>query len=685
MRNALFRILFIGLGLISVGMAQNPPRSTTFREPTLRISINADLHVYLYQTQPLKYNEGYHVYRQKAGGAFVRLTQTPVRAAERAADFQATVGEEYPLLRESLGEDHPVVLYQTLRSDPVLGPSYGFLYPRAALALGQLFVDQHVQAGEDVTYKIERVNMQDQPIGKTLVQTVHVTPDVVPIPAQVKAEVQNRNVTLSWRYPKADEQHDDRVIKFWVYRTTDTTGKTYERVNEKPILRNAATESFRYQTLLPVGSQGERYYVVAASLSNQLSPPSAFVNAKPTDATPPAIITNVAARTNTANLPEITWPTAIEPDAIGYHVYRGERQGLPFTRLTNKPLRLSETLYVDASAPKGSVWLYTITVVDRSGNESEPSNPATIRVSDQNPPPEPQNLRIRLDEGRNVQLSWQTPALPPDFKTWVVLRRLFDPRVPRVPFDQISSDSLRVPQFTDTGLSTRKLREGASYQYAVLAADHSRKFSDTLFVTLKMPDVTPPVPPANIRMTTIRGTGLNVQWSPSSSTDVTRYRLYRRTGSQPFQLLTQTNRGEHTYRDAQVQPAETYQYAVAAVDSLGNESLRQESESVLVNDGTAPRTVRNLRVSATPQGIRIRWEPIIAPDLKTYRVLRADQATGTYTVLVEIPASASTHQPIAWTDAAGTLRHWYKVVAVDSQGNAGHGGTPKRARPSENS
>jgi bacillopeptidase F len=64
----------------------------------------------------------------------------------------------------------------------------------------------------------------------------------------------------------------------------------------------------------------------------------------------------------------LTWNENKERDLAGYHVYRSTKSGGERERLTDKPL--NRTTYSDETVKQGATYYYTVTAVDKSGNES---------------------------------------------------------------------------------------------------------------------------------------------------------------------------------------------------------------------------------------------------------------------------------------------------------------------------
>jgi len=103
----------------------------------------------------------------------------------------------------------------------------------------------------------------------------------------------------------------------------------------------------------------------------------------PRDTFPPAppenlVVVLVPATPETPAHFELSWGISQEPDVAGYHVYRSEQPGQRGTRL-NRELLPTPT-FRDMSIAEGRGYNYTVTVVDRAGNESAPSASVSASV-----------------------------------------------------------------------------------------------------------------------------------------------------------------------------------------------------------------------------------------------------------------------------------------------------------------
>jgi hypothetical protein len=107
----------------------------------------------------------------------------------------------------------------------------------------------------------------------------------------------------------------------------------------------------------------------------------AFVTAR--DTFPPAAPQNLAGAVvpTSSGSPtvELSWSINLETDLAGYRVYRSEQQDTPGRLLT--PDLLPTPAYRDMSVAPGRLYWYTVTAVDRAGNESAPSSPAAVDLT----------------------------------------------------------------------------------------------------------------------------------------------------------------------------------------------------------------------------------------------------------------------------------------------------------------
>jgi hypothetical protein len=213
--------------------------------------------------------------------------------------------------------------------------------------------------------------------------------------ADLKAAFSRSGVTLSWTPPDKSLIGTTPTIAFYrVYRAEidsasgadanpAANGNTESANPKVPFARIAEAASPPYtdtQTEL-----GKTYVYSVRSVAQyqgaQLeSVDSNFATITPKDVFPPPapqdlVVAFVPAAGGTAAYLDLSWSISAATDIAGYNVYRSEEPSRPGTRV-NSELLLTPA-FRDMNALPGSTYFYTVTSVDRSGNESPASPPAS--------------------------------------------------------------------------------------------------------------------------------------------------------------------------------------------------------------------------------------------------------------------------------------------------------------------
>lgn len=134
---------------------------------------------------------------------------------------------------------------------------------------------------------------------------------------------------------------------------------------------------------------GKTYLYIVRSVLNTggssiESDDSEHVIVTPLDTFPPAAPQNVVAVVLPGDTPDsvvvdLSWSINLETDLAGYRVYRSEQQGTRGSLIT--PELLPAPAYRDTSVQQGQHYWYSVTAVDRAGNESQPSAAVTVDVA----------------------------------------------------------------------------------------------------------------------------------------------------------------------------------------------------------------------------------------------------------------------------------------------------------------
>jgi chitodextrinase len=352
-------------------------------------------------------------------------------------------------------------------------------------------------------------------------------------PTGVTATPGDGQVSLAWTANSEPDLATYRVLRDGVEIAT-VTGTSY--------VDSAVTNDVAYT-----------YTVVAVDTHGNRSPASAARTATPTDLTPPAAPTGLAASADDRQV-SLSWAANAEPDLATYRVLR---DGVEIATVTG-------TSYVDTGVANGTTYSYRVVAVDGHGNRSAPSSAVTARPVDAIPPAAPPAPTATAGEFQ-VSLSWPANT-EPDLATYRVLR------------DGVEIATVAGTSFVDTGLTA-----GTTYAYTLVAVDTSGNRSAASAAAAATPVDGPPAAPGGV--SAIPGDqGVTVRWTASPEPDVVEYRVLAEDGSTaatatpPATSVTVTGLTNGT----------TYRFTVVAVDTAGHVSA---ASSVATVTPAPPATV----------------------------------------------------------------------------------------------
>jgi hypothetical protein len=157
----------------------------------------------------------------------------------------------------------------------------------------------------------------------------------------------------------------------------------------------------------------------------------------------------------------LAWAGSVEPDVVGYKVYRLTSADDAAPQLVSGAKAITATSYVDAAAAPGATWFYRVSAVDASGNESTLSDPASAqRPASDLPPAAPEGLTVAVGYG-GITLRW-TPSLEGDVTGYNVYRGTPGGN----DFIKLNPALLSAPTWDDTAAAA-----GRAWEYRITAVD----------------------------------------------------------------------------------------------------------------------------------------------------------------------------------------------------------------------
>jgi len=220
-----------------------------------------------------------------------------------------------------------------------------------------------------------------------------------PVPeaiASLQVRVTEPAIELSWTAP-AHTSGGDPIGAFSGYRiyrgeldpssAEAATADLSKAKWKSPLTLLSASDETTYRDTLFDFGKTYLYIVRSAVLvdGNPLeSSDSVPAVVSPGDTFPPAAPQNLVAAVLAGATPgsavvDLSWSINLETDLAGYRVYRSEQQDTRGALLT--PDLLLAPAYRDTSVEPGHRYWYTVTAVDRAGNESEASAAAAVDVA----------------------------------------------------------------------------------------------------------------------------------------------------------------------------------------------------------------------------------------------------------------------------------------------------------------
>jgi len=224
---------------------------------------------------------------------------------------------------------------------------------------------------------------------------IEIYPPAEPV-ADLSAEITPSGVALKWTPPqKSVSGSPIPVLRYEIYRapvqTEVPTVAQAALASRPPLTQVGAADSPAYQDSLV--ELGKTYVYSVRSVSPPPAKPlssddSNFVSVTFKDIFPPAapqglVVVAVPAQGGTPAHLELSWAISPEADLAGYNIYRSDQEGSLGTRLN--PAVLQAPAFRDMNVQPGRRYFYSVTALDRSGNESAPSAAASGAVPAEEP------------------------------------------------------------------------------------------------------------------------------------------------------------------------------------------------------------------------------------------------------------------------------------------------------------
>jgi fibronectin type 3 domain-containing protein len=647
---------WIYLGLLTLVLF-TPSKAQQKENNVFVVPYNGHTAVMIMEQVPLGF--GWMIYRKSDNEKeFQLLHEEPIGPAIYPEEMALTMGADYQRMLKVSQKLDPAALHLHLLSNREAGELAALFSPATAKALGRRFDDIKQGAQKPAVYKLVLVDDTQKPTGKEY-QINYVPRNATPeTPTQLQVRQKGMAVHAEWRYPTKKNQND-QVVQFELLVRT-ASNPDWQRVHEDFILRDDSKDSHSFSFLRQKLGEKLDVGVVAVDVAGNRSLISTSAQVTIVDQEPPAAIQKLDA--NFFNgVVYLSWPLSPEADLAGFKIYRGTENGSIGTLLHKGLLPLDQTFYEDKTAREGKAYLYRVAAVDAAGNEGPASAAVQVRVPIVTPPPAFKGLMGTFTKNKTIQLNWQGSGATPNLMHALVIRQSPGNTVG---WDIIETSKPTLNTFLDNGPKDGFL-EGAYYKYGVFLLDSARNSGDTIFATVKIPDLTPPNPPADLTTFLAHNDLVRLNWKPSTSGDVAGYRLYKNAGGKN-EMMAEVTATTTRLQDEKIELGATYVYSITAVDSLKNESKPFTAQPLLVRSYDPPRKLVQVQAIAQEQGVKVVWPASPEQRIAQYNIYQSNISTGVFEKVGTVGVKLT-----EYLHTAGKKGNWYRVTAVDEFGNEG--------------
>ena len=225
------------------------------------------------------------------------------------------------------------------------------------------------QIGQKASFALKAINRKGKDAGFSNVASLEIL-DVPAPPANIQTTVTEKTIRLNWKAAtlSAFGGPPPPATGYRIFRSDSLSEGPAEQIGE--------SEGESYDDVTFEFGHTYRYFVrafVREGESVALTPQSPTVEIAALDTFPPAAPRNLRAIAVPGAV-ELAWSPNSESDLAGYNVYR--KSGELFTRLNTELLHIPT--FRDSQVAAGERVVYVVKAVDKSGNESAPSQEAIV-------------------------------------------------------------------------------------------------------------------------------------------------------------------------------------------------------------------------------------------------------------------------------------------------------------------
>jgi len=393
-------------------------------------------------------------------------------------------------------------------------------------------------------------------------------------------------------------KYENAYTGFFIEKSKN--GSTYKRVNDVPYVHLESDDFNEMKLILwqdsVVNYQPIYYRIVGIDAFGEESPPSESIRLQGRDRTAPAVPKGEVSLHPDQTHVDISWSPNIDDDINSYVIrktYKAnglykevDRVAKSVMKIKDKEVELVRQTY------------YQICAVDTAKNYAC-SDPLYLVLDDKIAPAAPQNLAGKIDSNGVVRLIWDLGDEPDLMGYYVQVSngtgRVFTSLTPKEIKMNIWSDTIPLDVLTE------------DIYYRVNAVDLRSNTSDfSEIIRLEKPDIVPPNASV-FNGYKVQDSSILVTFVQSSSKDVEKIILQRKTGRKDFAEIAQITDNQEQYTDDRVISNTQYTYRLVTQDDAGNTTLSPSNLIVTTKNITSKSSVDLVLVEESESSI-LKWK-----------------------------------------------------------------------------
>ena len=335
------------------------------------------------------------------------------------------------------------------------------------------------------------------------------------------------------------------------------------------------------------------------------------------------------------------------PNILGYNIYRSKNNKNDFKRLNigNK----KKEVYFDTSFSTNQDYYYYVTSLSKDG-ESTPSVKSLSYTRDVTPPNLPKELSFDVKKGV-VNLNWKA-INDSDLLGYRVYISM-DKNAQK--WSKITKKEITKNMFSHKRAKTLSRH---FYFYKVTSVDKSfNESASSNIVKVKLPDVIAPLQPIITKYVSYPSK-IKLEWAKTLVYDFNYYNIYRKDGEK----LNEKPLKKNIFTDLKPKDG-VNEYIITAVDMSGNESVKEKSVKVNLQD-IKPVIIENFKLTKADKGVKISFT-CSDTDYNGFEVYRSEGNDRKYYNISSFQKSKSF---IDKNVAKGRV-YFYMIKAYDKVGN----------------